>query len=157
MIVCFCYHQCLRFHILIVKKKDLNQRGHTLHQFHFWRSPYAYAQPYHRFSFSGSTSRYTRPWENGWAVPNPGYILIVWSCRLLTIEGLKTGENGERNLGKQPKLADIICQCPLSIPNPEVFIFRPEMICGRMPMPLSMYQGQQKYQKYRKNQHFILS
>lgn len=149
MIVCFCYHQCLRLHILIVKKKDLYQRGHTLHQLQFWRSPYAYAQPYHCFSFSGSTSTL--------AVPSPGYILIVWSCRLLTIEGLKTDENGERNLGKQPILADIICQCPLSIPNPEVFIFRPEMICGRMSMPLSMYQGQQKYEKYRKNQHFILS
>lgn len=35
----------------------------------------------------------------------------------MEIEGLKTDKNGERNLGKLP--ADIICESPVSVPNPE--------------------------------------
>jgi len=37
----------------------------------------------------------------------------------MEIEGLKTDKNGERNLGKLPMPADIICESPVSVPNPE--------------------------------------
>jgi len=37
----------------------------------------------------------------------------------MEIEDLKTDKNGERNLGKLPRPADIIWKSPVSVPIPE--------------------------------------